>query len=44
MMRARLMIWKPHARCKASGAVRQLLTPYGVEIVDIPELQRLYIF
>jgi len=35
---------EPHARCKASGAVRQLLTPYGVEIVDIPELQRLYIF
>jgi hypothetical protein len=35
---------EPHARCKASGAVRQLLTPYGVEIVDIPALQRLYIF
>ncbi len=35
---------EPHARCKASGAVRQLLTPYGVEIVDIPELQRVYIF
>lgn len=35
---------EPHARCKASGAVRQLLTPYGVEIVDIPELQRMYIF
>ena len=35
---------EPHARCKASGAVRQLLTPYGVEIVDIPELQRIYIF
>ena len=35
---------EPHARCKASGAVRQLLTPYGVEIVDIPELKRIYIF
>lgn len=35
---------EPHARCKASGAVRQLLTPYGVEIVDIPALQRIYIF
>ena len=35
---------EPHARCKASGGVRQLLTPYGVEIVDIPALQRLYIF
>jgi hypothetical protein len=35
---------EPHARCKASGAIRQFLTPYGVEIVEIPELQRLYIF
>jgi len=35
---------EPHARCKASGAVRQLLTPYGVEILDLPDLQRIYIF
>ena len=35
---------EPHARCKASGAVRQFLTPYGVEFVEIPELRRLYIF
>jgi hypothetical protein len=35
---------EPHARCKASGAVRQFLTPYGVEFVEIPELKRLYIF
>ena len=35
---------EPHARCKASGAVRQLLTPYGVEILELPELQRIYIF
>jgi hypothetical protein len=35
---------EPHARCKASGAVRQFLTPYGVEILEVPELQRLYIF
>lgn len=35
---------EPHARCKASGAIRQLLTPYGVEILEIPALQRLYIF
>jgi hypothetical protein len=35
---------EPHARCKASGAVRQFLTPYGVEIVEIPELKRIYIF
>lgn len=35
---------EPHARCKASGAVRQFLTPYGVEIVEIEELKRVYIF
>ena len=35
---------EPHARCKASGAIRQFLTPYGVEIVEIEELKRLYIF
>jgi hypothetical protein len=35
---------EPHARCKPSGSVRQLQTPYGVEIVDLPELQRVYFF
>jgi hypothetical protein len=35
---------EPHARCKASGLSRQFLTPYGVEIVEIPELERLFIF
>jgi hypothetical protein len=35
---------EPHARCKASGVARQFLTPYGVEIVEIPELQRIFIF
>ena len=35
---------EPHTRCKASGASRQFLTPYGVEFVEIPELQRLFIF
>ncbi len=35
---------EPHARCKASGAIRQFLTPYGVEILEIEELDRLYIF
>ncbi|MEX2367122.1 MAG: hypothetical protein WD601_11000 [Pseudohongiellaceae bacterium] len=35
---------EPHARCKASGAIRQLLTPYGVEIVEIEELKQIYIF
>jgi hypothetical protein len=35
---------EPHARCKASGVARQFLTPYGVEVVEIPELQRVFIF
>ena len=35
---------EPHTRCKPSGVARQFLTPYGVEIVELPELQRLYIF
>src|SRR6266853_4050091 len=35
--------FEPHTRCKPSGGPRQFLTPYGVEFVDRPELQRLYI-
>ena len=35
--------FEPHTRCKPSGGVRQFITPYGVEFVDRPELQRMYI-
>jgi hypothetical protein len=35
---------EPHTRCKPSGGPRVFLTPYGVEIVELPELQRAYIF
>jgi len=35
---------EPHTRCKPSGVARQFLTPYGVEIVELPELERIYIF
>jgi hypothetical protein len=35
---------EPHTRCKPSGVARQFLTPYGVEFVDMAELQRVYIF
>jgi hypothetical protein len=35
---------EPHARCKASGAIRQFLTPYGVEILELEDIQQLYIF
>lgn len=36
--------FEPHSRCKASGGTRQMQTPYGVEIVEVPELQQLLIF
>jgi hypothetical protein len=35
---------EPHTRCKPSGFVRQFLTPYGVEIVELAEMERVYIF
>jgi hypothetical protein len=35
---------EPHARCKPSGVARVFLTPYGVEIVEVPEMKRIYIF
>jgi hypothetical protein len=35
---------EPHTRCHPSGVAREFLTPYGVEFVEMPELQRLYIF
>jgi hypothetical protein len=35
---------EPHPRCKPSGGPRQFITPYGIEIVDFPELQRVYVF
>jgi hypothetical protein len=34
----------PHTRCKPSGGPRQWLTPYGAEMVEIPDLQRIFIF
>jgi hypothetical protein len=36
--------FEPHTRCKPSGVARQFQTPYGVEFVELHELQRLYIF
>jgi len=35
---------EPYARCKPSGVAREVQTPYGVEIVDLTEAQRLYFF
>jgi hypothetical protein len=35
---------EPYTRCKPAGGPRQLMSPYGLEIVDLPELKRVYIF
>jgi hypothetical protein len=35
---------EPHTRCKPSGVLRQFLTPYGVEFVELADLQRIFIF
>ena len=35
---------EPHTACKPSGGPRQFITPYGFEIVDMPELGRVYVF
>src|SRR3954465_10533802 len=31
----------PHPRCVAPGGPRQFMTPYGVEIIDQPELKKM---
>ena len=35
---------EPHTRCKPSGFSRQFETPYGVEFVNLPDINRIYIF
>jgi hypothetical protein len=35
---------EPHTRCKASGVSRPFMTPYGVEIVELAEARRIYMF
>jgi hypothetical protein len=35
---------EPYTRCKPSGGPRQFMSPYGLEIVDFPELKRIYVF
>jgi hypothetical protein len=34
---------EPYTRCKPSGGPRQIMSPYGFEIVQMPEIQRVYI-
>ena len=33
----------PHVRCKSSGGPRLYHTPYGFEIMDVPEMQQVFI-
>ena len=40
---ADVLRYEPHPRCKPSGGPREFVTPYGVEIVDMPDLQRVFI-
>ena len=35
---------EPYTRCKPAGGPRQFMSPYGLEIVELRELQRVYIF
>ena len=35
---------EPYTRCKPSGGPRQLMSPYGLEIVDMPDLKQVFIF
>ncbi len=34
---------EPHSRCKASPGPRQFVTPYGIEILDVPEEKKIFI-
>ena len=35
---------EPYTRCKPGGGFRNMATPYGTDIVQVPEEQRIYIF
>jgi hypothetical protein len=39
----RLTADDPHVRCKGSGGPRLYHTPYGFEILDMPELQKVFV-
>jgi hypothetical protein len=40
---AEVLRFEPHARCKPSGGPREFVTPYGFEIVDMPEIKRVFV-
>ncbi|MBT3711001.1 MAG: hypothetical protein HOG19_16285 [Gammaproteobacteria bacterium] len=35
---------EPYTRCKPASGPRSIMSPYGLEIVSVPDLQRMYIF
>lgn len=35
---------EPYGRCKPTGGFRNMVIPYGTDIVQVPEQQRMYIF
>lgn len=35
---------EPYGRCKPTGGMRNLSIPYGIDIVAVPEEQRMYLF
>jgi hypothetical protein len=35
---------EPYTRCKPAGGPRQFMSPYGLEIVEFPELRRILVF
>ena len=35
---------EPYTRCKPAGGPRQFMSPYGLEILEMPALQRIYVF
>ena len=40
---AEVLRFEPHARCKPSGGPREFVTPYGFEIVDLPDIKRVIV-
>jgi hypothetical protein len=40
---AEVLRFEPHARCKPSGGPREFVTPYGFEIVDLPDIKRVLV-
>jgi hypothetical protein len=36
--------FEPYVRCKPSAGAREVATAYGTQIVDFPEMQKMYIF